>query len=113
MTFRNAGTNSIETRSVVLDIDDPIDVVALMPDPQSFTGYLGGPFETPEALRTFEMTSGVAFELEYDVSSDQDWLEVASAEPLSGDLPAGQSRSFDVTWAARVRRCRWARMRRR
>ncbi|MCH8993212.1 MAG: SUMF1/EgtB/PvdO family nonheme iron enzyme, partial [Acidobacteria bacterium] len=97
--LRNITTGKSQTREVKLTIDQPIQVTALDPDPQEFSGLWGGPFDTP-ASRSFDLVSDVDFDLDYLVGVDQPWLTVEpqdSEDQLTGTLPAAGSLAFIVT----------------
>ena len=96
VSFRNDTTAVVATRAVAFTIDWPIGVIPPV-DPAAFTGILGGPFANPNAC-TYTLVSYVDFNLQYEVSADQDWVTIDDTSyPLSGTLSPGDARTFDVS----------------
>jgi formylglycine-generating enzyme required for sulfatase activity len=96
ISFDNVSTGYTTTRLVTLDIEPPILVTAVDPDPQTFSGIWGGPFDQP-ATRTYRLAGNVDFDLLYEVRATVPWLTVEPSDPagqLAGTLVAGSTIAF-------------------
>lgn len=89
VAFRNETTGALETRTLALTIEQPIEAAATtnQSEPHTFSGWVGGPFvtlyddQTEHTERVFELKSLVDFDLEYSVTENAAWMSVAPVAP--------------------------------
>jgi len=93
VTITNDTATTAQTRTAKIDIAEPITVSPDEKTTVEFVGLWGGPF-SPD-MTTYSLTNVVAFDLDYDVTADQNWLTIDNS-PTNGTIQPGQTLDFDV-----------------
>ena len=94
--IRNNTTGQSVSRTVSIDVLQPIGFVP-MSATSGFEGYWLGPFDQPEETLTYSLSTRVAFDLEYTVSTDQPWVKLEPEGALTGMLHPNDVVLIDVS----------------